>query len=318
MRKFIVVTLFAIALTSILFVALRDEPVVFAELSAAQQPQNVATQYIAPQTQDRPPGNTGSDVQVVEEEMIVINWREPPHRKFIFPNGTPLENYEYYEALAESGDGFAAYQIANMMSSCRHAPPSQEQLQEAIVQMRRTFTYYDPGLKSNVRLGEPEKVEEYIEGAIDHFESCKDFTVGQREEHDDWMELASNNGHTTAMLDYGNKLDNPAAAVDLFRSAWSKGDANALRSLSVGLERVYDGGIDPSAKVPAYAAMHAFVTLLRKAHGTDPERIVGRWTLRNQAKLDEMTKVMFPDELATAVELSRQLITSNENCCYSM
>ena len=193
-----------------------------------------------------------------------------------------------------------------------------QQLQEAIVQMRRTFTYYDPGLKSYVRIGEPEKVDEYIEGNIEHFESCKDFTVGQREEHQDWMELASNYGHTTAMLEYGNKLDNPAAAVELFRSAWSKGDASALRSLSAGLERMYDEGIDPSAKVPAYAAMHAFVTLLRTAHGTDPERIVGRWTLRNQAKLDEMTKVMFPDELAKAVELSRQLITSNENCCYSM
>jgi hypothetical protein len=58
--------------------------------------------------------------------------------------------------------------------------------------------------------------------------------------------------------------------------------------------------------------------LLRTAYGANPDRIVGRRTLLHQAKLDEMAKEMLPDELETAIELSTQLITSNENCCYAM
>ena len=318
MRRFIVVTLFATMLTSIFFVTLRNEPVAFEELSAAQQRQNETTQYIAPQTENRPPGNTGSDAQIADEGIIAINWRELPHRNFVFPNGTPLENYEYYKALAELGNGLAAHQLANMMLGCRHSFRTKEELDAGIVQMRETFTFTDPESKANVRIGEPAEVNQYIENATQQFENCRGFTHEQRTEHKVWLELAANNGHTTAMLDYGHQLEDPQASIELYRSTWREGDANALLSLAVGLEQIYDRGIDPSAKVPAYAAMHAFVTLLRAAHGADPERIVGRRTLRNQAKLEEMAKEMLPDELERAGELSRQLITSNENCCYSM
>lgn len=318
MRKLIVTIVIAIALAVLLYTGSRDEPEAVVETQDALELQNVATRNTAPQSPPEPSGIAKSEIEVSDEETISINWYEPPHRNFLFPNGSPLENYGYYKSLAESGHGLAAYQLANMMSSCSHMFLTRAELDEAIVQMRETFTYYNPKLDSKVRIGEPEKVNEYIESAIEHFESCNDFTAAQREEHEKWMELAANNGHTTAMLDYGRKLDDPVASVELFRSAWRQGDGNALLSLAEGLEQMYDEGIDPSAKIPAYAAMHGFVMLLRIAHGTNPDRVVGRWTLPNQAKLDEMAKEMFPHELETAVELSRTLITSNRNCCYSM
>lgn len=318
MRKSIFVALIAISLMSIFFFVVRDDTAIPEERQVAQQHQELTLPEVSPQPEDEQASNTESDIQVSDEGTIVINWYEPQDRKFLFPNGTPLENYEYYKVLAESGFGIASYQLANLMSSCSHAYLRRDELDEAIVQMRRTSTYYDPKRDATVRIGEPEFIEEYVLGKIAHFESCKDFTTEQRDESDRWMKLAANQGYTTAMLDYGLQLSDPQESVELYKAAWELGDGGALGILAEGMEQVYDQGIDPTAKVPAYVAMHAYVTLLRSAYGDDVERVTGRLTLRNQAKLDEMAREMMPDELEAAVEQSRELITENKNCCYSM
>lgn len=262
---------------------------------------------------------SGSSISSASEMApMVITWRKSPQLNFPFPNGTPLENYNYFMSLAESGDGFAAYQLAEMMRSCSHSFLTRGELDAAVAQLRETFTYFDPEHNATVRLGEQSDVNKFTEMKIQQFENCSAFTAEQRQEHGYWLELAANSEYPVGMLDYGSQLNDLQAAVQLYRGAWQQGAADALLSLAEGLEQIYDEGIDPTAKVPAYAAQHAFVTLLQAAHGADPERVVGRWTLRNQAKLDEMAKEMLPDELDAAVQLSRQMITSNENCCFAM
>ena len=258
-----------------------------------------------------------SDAAPPEHPTVVVRWRDSGFRDFVFPNGTPRENYQYYKSLAEGGNGFAAYQLANMMSSCSGAFMTKSDLEEAIAQVRATFTFVDPEQRT-VRLGEPAQVDEHVEGMILHFDNCKGFSKEERKAHGKWLELSANHGHTTAMLEYGGKLDDPVAALELFRAAWRQGDSFALLAMADALQKTYDQGIDPNAKAPAYVAMHAYVTLLHDAFGADPDRVVGRWTLRNQAKLDEMAKSMLPEELETAVEQARQLITSNQNCCISI
>ena len=156
-------------------------------------------------------------------DTVTINWRDSPDRTFLFPNGSPLENYEFYKVLAESDVGLAAYQLANMMSRCSHTYLSRSELDSSIKQMRETFTYYDPELDARVRLGKPEEVERAVVASTALFEGCKDFSAEQRGEHQRWMELAANNGHTAAMLDYGRTLDDPVASVALYRSAWQQG-----------------------------------------------------------------------------------------------
>ncbi len=88
--------------------------------------------------------------------------------------------------------------------------------------------------------------------------------------------------------------------------------------MAAGLQELYDEGIDPDAKIPAYAAMHAYVTLRSARYRADAESVVGRITLEYQSQLNDMARQMMPDELDAAVERSRNLITSNENCCYSI
>ena len=318
MRMLNFIAVVAGALILLVYAGSLNEAEVAPENNVAITPETTAKQNSAPLSQSPQadktiPGSVGNN-----EEPIIINWYEPDHRNFPFPSGSPLDNYAYYKTLAEAGSGIAAYQLANLMRSCSGAFLTRAELDTAIAQMRRTFSYYDPEREATVRLSEPEKVEEFVESRIRHFENCKVFTAEQRQEHDMWMELASNNGHPLAMLEYGDKLDDPVAALELYRGAWHQGQGGALLSMATGLEKLYHQGIDPQAMIPAYAAMHAFVTILQTAYGANPERVVGRWTIRNQAKLDQMARELLPHELETATELARQLIESNKNCCYAM
>jgi hypothetical protein len=317
-KKWIVIVVLVLGLVALVSLVSLEKSPIIVDAEPAGEPRKEASGRNAQPSQPKILRVDQSEHDTAQETAITINWRQSPYRDFPFPNGSPLENYHYYKSLAESGNGFAAYQLAEMMRNCSHTFLTRDELNAAKVQIRETFTFIDPERNVEVRIGEPADVDRYIENAIQRFENCSDFTVEQRQEHGKWMELAANNGYALAMIDYGNKLDDPEASVALYRAAWREGNGDALLSLAEGLERTYNQGIDPTAKVPAYAAMHAFVTLLTEAHGAGPERVVGRWTLRNQAKLDEMAKELLPSELETAVELSKQLITSNRNCCFEM
>jgi len=318
MRMLNFTAVIAVALILLVYAGSLNEAEVALESNVAITPENTASQNSAPLFQPEQADKTIPGSVEKNEEPIIINWYEPDHRNFPFPSGYPLDNYAYYKTLAESGSGIAAYQLANLMSSCAGSFLTREELGTAIAQMQRTFTYYDPEREATVRLGEPENVNESVERKIRHFETCQAFTAEQRQEHSRWMELASNYGYPLAMLEYGDKLDDPVAALELYRGAWHQGEGGALLSMATGLEKLYNQGIDPQAMIPAYAAMHAFVTLLQTAYGADPERVMGRWTIRNQAKLDQMARELLPHELETATELARRLIDTNKNCCYAM
>lgn len=318
MRTLNVTAVIAVSLILLVNAGSVDEAEITVESNVAINPENSASLNSAPVSQPAQADKTIPDSVENNEEPIIINWYEPDYRNVPFPNGSALDNYAYYKTFAEAGSGIAAYQLANLMRSCSGAFLTRAELDTAIAQMRRTFSYYDPEREATVRLGEPEKVEEFVESRIRHFENCNVFTAEQRQEHDMWMELASNNGHPLAMLEYGDKLDDPVAALELYRGAWHQGQGGALLSMATGLEKLYHQGIDPQAMIPAYAAMHAFVTLLQTAYGANPERVVGRWTIRNQAKLDQMARELLPHELETATEMARTLINTNKNCCYAM
>ncbi len=317
-RVWIVIALLVFALVGLLLFARLEDPAIVAVTEHARDSEKHTNEQVTSDATVEPLTNGQTDASSSELAPLIINWRASPYPDFPFPKGSPLENYHYFKLLAESGNGFAAYQLAEMMSGCSHSFLTQEELDSAIAQLRETFTYVDPELNATVRLGDQAKVNEFITGQTKQFENCRDFTAEQRHEHLHWLELAANNGYALAMLDYGRQLEDPQASLELYRSAWQQGESYALLSLAEGLERIYDEGIDPTAKVPAYAAQHAFVTLLQETHGSDPERVVGRWTLRNRAKLDEMAKEMRQAELEAAVQLSRQMITSNKNCCFAM
>jgi hypothetical protein len=312
MRKFIFVTLFAIVLISIFFVGNRDDAINPEELAPVQQRQNLTLPQVSRQPEDVLASYTESDNRVSNEEMIVINWYAPQHHTLVHPQGTPLENYNYYKLASEAGFGLASYQLAIMMERCRQAFLTREDLEKAILEMNSTSTLVVPYAVRSLPVTNPGT---WVKGAVNDFEYCEGFTADQRDDSAMWLELAANQGLTKAMIHYGWKLhyQGPQAQVQLFESAWRLGDADALQWLAQGLFQIYDQGIDPTAKVPAYAAMHAYVTLLRSA----PERLGESWISSAQARLDEMAINLMPSEIEAAVGQSRELINENGNCCFS-
>ena len=198
-RKWIVVSVFAITLVAAVSQLGREDVTSVVDAESAKESRNEATGRRAVTSHFKILGIDQFENGVPEETAMEIRWREPPSRSVPMPNGSPLENYQYYKSLAKSGNGFAAYQLASMMRSCSHAFLSQDDLNDAIAQMRETFTFIDPTSGSKVRIGEQEDVDLHIEGAILQFENCSDFTMEQRQEHDRWMELSANNEYPFAM-----------------------------------------------------------------------------------------------------------------------
>ena len=318
MGKWIAIAVFTFALAGLVANALmgRFANVTASELvsdsnipAAGQTSADTTTESLGDIQFDTPPSGL---------EPVLINWRESPYLNFPFPNGSPLENFRYFRLLAESGNGFAAYQLADMMRSCSHTFLTRDELASAISRLRETFTYFDPERNAVVQLGQQADVNKFIEMKRQLFENCREFSAEQRQLHDHWLELSANNGYTLGMLDYGRQLDDLQASVELYRGAWRQGSGHALLELAEGLERIYDQGIDPTAKVPSCAALHAYVTLLKIAYGMDPERVAGRQTLHYRTKLDQMTIKLLPRELDEALRLSRQMINNNKNCCFEM
>ncbi len=262
---------------------------------------------------------TDAAVETSEVLGVSVTWYDQPRPDYPHPNGSALDNYRYYKAFADEGDGFAAHQLANIVLGCFSSRfRTEDELNTAIRQMRETFSFVYPESGRIVRARDAQEAEIFIRSARNRFAICGEEVGAPRDEYGKWLEIGANDGYTVAMLDYANFVDDPVASVELIRSAWNLGDANALRSLAATLQGSYEDGTDPTANVPAYSAMYAFVELRKSRYPANEESVIGRITLRLQQELDEMGQLLLPHELEAAIADGKALIEANESCCYSM
>lgn len=156
-RKWIFAAVVVSTLAVLVYVKNSDAPEIAFVSQDSSMPRYKADDGSAPQMQVLPTVITGLDTAATDEHPITIRWYDHPARSFVFPSGSPMENYRYYRSLAESGNGLAAHQLANLMLGCRHSSfRTQEELDTATKQMKETFTYVDPTTKALVHLSEPD------------------------------------------------------------------------------------------------------------------------------------------------------------------
>ncbi|MEM1261761.1 MAG: hypothetical protein AAGH76_05165 [Pseudomonadota bacterium] len=250
------------------------------------------------------------------ESGLDIQWRERPRPAWNSPKGDTKAQLRALEELAENGDGFAAHRLANRVIGCDSSFRSTEELESAIKSMRETFVYTQPGSDIPSRASNAQEAEIFVMVAMQGFETCSQFEGDFREHYLHWLEIAANNNHTIAMLDYANTMHDRLAAVELIEAAWHLGESNALLVLANTLNEIYQNGLDPTAKVPAAAAMHAFVELHLMRYSPSNDSIVGQRALRYQQRLSEIDSLLLPHERDAAREQARTLIKENENCCF--
>lgn len=248
---------------------------------------------------------------------VPVSFYDRPMPSWSVPSGGAVEEYEYFKYLAENGDGIAAHKLANMVHPCTTDYfRTREELDYAVQQMRETFSFVYPDTGHVVRADNAQAADIFERMAIRSHQICTRSSGDNRQSYRHWLEVAADAAHTVAMLDYANTLDDPEAALELMREAWLIGDPNGLLALSHELQALYETGVDPGAKVPAAAAMYAFVYLQQQRFSPSEESVVGRIALHYQRQLEELERLLLPHERRAAMEQAGEMIASNENCCY--
>ncbi len=78
----------------------------------------------------------------------------------------------------------------------------------------------------------------------------------------------------------------------------------------------YESGDDPTANIEAFAIFHTYIVIeqvMLKKYGESGRKFAQ--TMRNE--LDKKQSLLLPRELEAALDMSRQMIRLNPNCCFS-
>lgn len=262
------------------------------------------------------PRSHRSVIEFPDGDLLDIRWRRHPKAGVELTENLS-QDYDVLRHAAEGGDGLAAQMLYENIFTCQKTYATREELEHAIDTLQQTNVIPQPDTGITAHITEPEKIDEIIENLRRQYASCSRLSIEQRDDEQKWLELAVANGNSLAMLEYGRALEDPVQAGRLFQQAWFLGNADALSFLADRYRESYENGVAPDDKVRWYAALYVFSRLLDAAHGGETG-VAARWAQRNRAILDEATKDMLPHELDEAVELAKQMIRSNSNCCFEM
>lgn len=251
----------------------------------------------------------GSKVEVV--------WRRRPTEAFNLTEPV-AQHYTSLRRKAEAGNRFAALNLHAVLEGCRQAYDNEDAQKAAVELAYQTHMLQTAEMPEPMRIGEPEKLEEYIQIALrDPYRNCQGITAEQKAESLDWLKMAADLGHSLAMIEYSRTLNDGNAAEEYLMNAWESGDAEALRFLAERYQASYDSGVTPESNVKAYAAYYAYTRILESGL-TDHGSIANRWLSRNKQDLASMTEKMQAYEIEEAVKLAEEMIRENRKCCFSM
>jgi hypothetical protein len=230
--------------------------------------------------------------------------------------------------MAEEGDVEATRRLTNLLRICRHAalPISEAEISEIVLEMRATYSY--PTLSDGKfeflpsAAGElshkvsPAEFDSFIDGWHSNAMRCNTVTVAQRNEADHWLgvlELQGIDGRSWHEATKGLDSEKRLAYID---NMWASGDPQALAAYADLYGDHELQLIDPSARVKAYAYISAYYEALietAKYHSNADRLAHFQWAL-NRAR-EHYNAVLSGHELREALELARQTIADNENCC---
>lgn len=259
----------------------------------------------------------------------------PQAYEIIFPDGDVLEvrlyayrsnfdtsvsdlsdSYHGLLDLARAGDTDAAYKLGTSLRSCKGAFKSNANLQLAIDSLISNYSYKTPeGERIEYSVDGPGLgVATEVERLRTQFKSCRDITPQQVSEANEWIGVAAESGNLAAALEIANGLAPGLEKLEAFERVWSLGEPNGLGWLSVALR---DGwpGVKPDA-VRSYAMALAHFELgrlvMKDRYGSVSPGFREQEML---VILDRQRSQLSHDQEFRAVELAKELIIQNQNCC---
>jgi hypothetical protein len=247
-------------------------------------------------------------------EVIEIIWRESM-RPTVSAFG--VDNYEILREAALTGDAIASIMLYEMQRSCQSHYDSEEDLEAAVDQLYQTHTIPRPGQERPTKIGDPEKLEEFATMMRSSYARCEKLFAYQGNFDEKWLERSANDGWPLAMIELGQQQKDQESARNLYQAAWDAGSVQSLSLLSEIIKRSYESGEDPNANVEAFAVLLTY-TIIETTLLKDQGRIAGRHATSLKAKLEDEQKLLLPQERNEALEMSKQMIRSNPNCCFGL
>jgi hypothetical protein len=247
-------------------------------------------------------------------EVIEIIWRESM-RPTVSAFG--VDNYEVMRKAALSGDAIVSFNLSEMQRSCQSHYDSDESLEAAVDQLYQTHTIPRPDQERPTKIGDPEKLEEIATMMRSSYARCEKLLAYQGDFDEKWLERSANDGWPLAMIELGQQQDDRESARNLYQAAWDTGSVQSLSLLSEIIMRSYESGENPNANVEAFAVLLTY-TIIETTLLKDQGRIAGRHAARLKAKLEDEQKLLLPQERNEALEMSKQMIRSNPNCCFGL
>lgn len=256
------------------------------------------------------------DVDFPDGEVILVKWHRRP--SIPIPDVPYGEHLDELYSLANAGDSTSAFVLYNIMQSCRFAPESEVDLNEAIDKLQQTHEIAIGNSGDVTRIADPEQIPMLIEVLKAGTKNCGGITAAEKARTMHWLEIAaSENGASTAKVLLASEGDDSGERERLYRESWEQGNIDGLYGLSHELQLSYNSGDKPTNKVAAYAALFAYTELLESGF-TDHGEIANRQLERVRRTLDEATKLMVNYELVEATRIAKDLIRSNPNCCLAI
>lgn len=281
------------------------------------------------QTQDDNSGvNEGSQIEALESsapallddnqlifpdgDVVEINWRQ--HIRPTVGN-FGADNYEVLREAALNGDAIVSMILHEKQRSCQSRFESEEDLEAAVDQLHQTHTIPFPGQEQPSGISNPEYIENMEFILRDHFTDCQKFVAYQGNLNEKWLERSAADGWPVAMVELGQQQEAPESAKSYYQEAWEAGSVEGLELLAEIIKQSYESGEDPSANVEAFAVLHTY-TIIESALLKDHGQVAGRFTAGLKANLEREQSLLRPRELRKAIEMSKQMIRSNPNCCF--
>lgn len=245
-----------------------------------------------------------------------VHLDEPVHRL--------TDVYAEFRRRAEAGEAVAATFLHSQLEYCKRAYKDEASLKQALEQFRRDKAVIlpipdIPGMnlsveKRRLRADTPEKVAEFEEVYFKQpYEYCKGISDEQTREAQTWLRMAADQGEFWALQETAALLGNSPEGVAIWESLWKQGNSGAVQPLAIFHQRGVGGG--PPDYVRAYAYTFLHFKLLEAAYQNPPTQIPSGMLQAAEDVMRYSDGFLNPQQQEAAVQLARQLLLENRNCC---
>lgn len=299
-----------------------------------KEPQVSQSTSVAKASVQKAPSQNVAEIQLINPEKDLDY---PGEVEIYFPNGEIvsiilhtypgdsvasqtelLDNYHYYRDLAMEGNGTVGFRLYNVLRACKsQAYDDPEELDAAIDTMYQS-RQVPQGPDRPTLYNDSMNLEMFEQGLRQHSRSCSKITNEDYEDSRLLLEAAAASNYMPAIITFANHFQfMQPESIDTLDHAWRLGNIHSLHQLS----QIYDRGVEGVEPDPiksfAYIYLHSHLRIqdaqMYAPGGQFAERIMA--SRKNYLKY--RAHRLHAYQVNEGIELARQLLLENANCCAS-